>query len=256
MTIVFWQEFGILFAASLVGAAAVLPYSLRLLPKDKPLKFSMSMMFLLSMLQNAVIFAIVTVLGLLAAHAIGLGAPYIKAMLAGTAAPQATGLLIALVLGAIAGGILLVADLLFLPHWPQVLRDTALKTTALENFLASIYGGVNEELLVRFFGFSALSWLILFVLHHTLVVFWISNITTTILFGLGHLPALKNLLGHMPRLMVARSLLLNAPIGLLCGWLFWTYGIEAAIIAHFSADIVYHVFGTAVLRQKLAGPVL
>jgi hypothetical protein len=46
--------------------------------------------------------------------------------------------------------------------------------------------------------------------------------------------------------------LLNAPIGLVCGWLFWTYGIEAAIIAHFCADIVYHVCGAAVLRRKLA----
>src|SRR5262249_43248571 len=58
--------------------------------------------------------------------------------------------------------------------------------------------------------------------------------------------------GSLPPLMVIRSLVLNAPIGLLCGGLFWTYGIEAAIIAHFSADIVYHVFGTFVLRRKLA----
>jgi hypothetical protein len=66
------------------------------------------------------------------------------------------------------------------------------------------------------------------------------------------LPALKGLLGNMPRLMVVRSLVLNAPVGLVCGWLFWTYGIEAAIIAHFAADIVYHLFGTLILRRKLA----
>jgi membrane protease YdiL (CAAX protease family) len=46
--------------------------------------------------------------------------------------------------------------------------------------------------------------------------------------------------------------LLNAPVGLVCAWLFWTYGIEAAIIAHFCVDIVYHVCGAAVLRRKLA----
>lgn len=34
-------------------------------------------------------------------------------------------------------------------------------------------------------------------------------------------------------------------------WLFWTYGIEAAIVAHFSADIIYHVLGTVILRRKL-----
>jgi membrane protease YdiL (CAAX protease family) len=74
-----------------------------------------------------------------------------------------------------------------------------------------------------------------------------------ILFGIGHLPALKSLLGRISPLMLARSLLLNAPIGLICGWLFWTYGIEAAIVAHFSADIVYHVFGTVVMRLRGVG---
>ena len=56
--------------------------------------------------------------------------------------------------------------------------------------------------------------------------------------------------GSMPALalMLARTLLLNAPIGLLCGWLFWRYGLEAAIVAHFSADIVYPVGGTILLR--------
>jgi hypothetical protein len=126
-----------------------------------------------------------------------------------------------------------------------------------ENFLASFYGGINEEILFRLFGLSALVWLLSLVWHTSAgapasAVFWIVNVGLAILFGIGHLPALKNLLGGMPRLMIARSLLLNFPIAIICGWLFWTYGIEAAIIAHFSADIIYHVFGTIVLRRKLA----
>jgi hypothetical protein len=248
----FWQEFGILFVASLIGTAAVLPYGLRLLPKDKPLRFSKPVLYLLSTLQGAVLFAIVVGLGLLAAHAIGLGAPYIEALLGGTAFPASTGLLAGLVLGAIAGGVLLIGDLCFLPYWPQSLRETSLRTTLLENFLASFYGGINEELLMRLFGLSALAWLLLFVVHQMTIVLWISNIVLTIVFGLGHLPALRNVTGTISRAMFLRSLLLNAPIGLLCGWLFWTYGIEAAITAHFSADIVYHVFGTVVLRRKLS----
>jgi membrane protease YdiL (CAAX protease family) len=73
-------------------------------------------------------------------------------------------------------------------------------------------------------------------------------VVTAILFGIGHLPALKSLLGTIPPLMLVRTLLLNAPVGLACGWLFWTYGIETAIVAHFSTDIIYHVGGTAMLR--------
>jgi hypothetical protein len=261
MTSIFWFEFGILFAAALIGGVAIMPYSLKLLntsAQTKPLKMSMPVVLLLSFVQTAVIFAIVTGVGLLAAHAIGFGAPLLEAALAGGVSAQAlwSAIGVAAILGAVAGAALLTADLLFLPYWPRQLVDTSLKTTLTDNFLASFYGGINEELLMRLFGLSVLAWLLSFVLHTaagapTIAALWIVNIVMTIIFGLGHLPALKNLIGEISRAMFARSLLLNAPIGLLCGWLFWTYGIEAAIVAHFSADIVYHVFGTVVMRRKL-----
>lgn len=261
MTSLFLYEFGILFAAALLGGFAVIPYSLKLLntsARSKPLKMSMPMMLLLSLLQTAVLFAIVTGVGLLAAHAIGLGAPLLEAALAGGISMQAlwSAIEIAVILGAIAGAVLLAGDLLFLPYWPKQLVDAALQTTLRDNFLASFYGGINEELLMRLFGLSVLAWLLSFAFHTTagmptLAVLWFVNVVMAILFGLGHLPALKSAAGGISRIMFARSLILNAPIGLLCGWLFWTYGIEAAIVAHFSADIIYHVFGTIVLRHKL-----
>ncbi|MDR3572167.1 MAG: CPBP family glutamic-type intramembrane protease [Candidatus Pacebacteria bacterium] len=248
MSTLFWPEFGILFLAALIGAAAVVPYGLRL-AQGKPLKFSIQVVFLLSLVQNAILFGIAIGLGLLAAHAIGLGAPYLESLLAGANIPGSAGPVIALVLGSVAGASLLIADLFFEPYWPQALREVALKTSVLENLLASLYGGVNEELLLRLFGFSALAWLLSLVTPLSTPILWVVNVVMTILFGAGHLPALKQMLGSIPRLMMIRTMFLNAPIGLLCGWLFWTYGIEAAIVAHFSTDIVYHVFGTFVLRR-------
>jgi hypothetical protein len=259
MTHIFWPEFCILFVASLVGSAAVLPYGLRLLKgSGKPLKMSIPMLILVSLLQGAVIFAIVAWLGLLVAHSIGLGAPYIETALGanGSLHSLISMLEVAIMSGALAGAVLLLADFLFLPYWPQALIDTTKKTTLLENFAASFYGGVNEEILIRLFGLSAMAWLLSKIWHTSVglptnTVLWIANVVLTVIFGIGHLPALKNLVGTISPVMFARSLLLNAPIGLLCGWLFWTYGIEAAIVAHFSADIVYHVFGTIVLQRKL-----
>jgi hypothetical protein len=247
MVINFWLEFSILFAASLVGGAAVLPYGLRLLKgSGKPLKMSVPMLMLLSFVQTAVIFAVVTAVGLLAAHAVRLGSLQLSV----------PGLEVAVTYGALAGIFLLVADLLFLPYWPKALVDTAQKTTLWENFAASFYGGINEEILMRLLGLSALVWLLSRIWHTsaglpTDAVLWVANAILAVIFGIGHLPALKNLVGTISSAMFARSLLLNAPVGLICGWLFWTYGIEAAIVAHFSADIVYHVFGTIVLRRKL-----
>lgn len=213
---------------------------------------------LLAFLQTAVLSAVVVGFGLLAAHAIGLGAPYIEAALAGGGSLQAVALMIeaAVLFGGAAGAVLLLSDLLFLPYLPEALLDTARKTTTWENLTASLYGGINEELLMRLFGFSVLAWLLSMVWHTstgspTVGAFWVANIVMTVIFALGHLPALKGVVGEVSRVMLARTLLLNAPVGLLCGWLFWTYGIEAAIVAHFSADIVYHVFGTLVLRRKI-----
>ena len=45
--------------------------------------------------------------------------------------------------------------------------------------------------------------------------------------------------GSITPLLVGRTLVLNGPIALICGWLFWRFGIEAATAAHFTADIIY-----------------
>ena len=258
----FWPEFGILFVAALFGGLAVMPYVLRLLEgsrKKKPLKMSIGALVFLAFLQTAILSAIAIGLGLLAAHATGLGAPLLDAMLVGRVTGPSVALIVqrGIVLGVLAGLFLLIADLFFLPHWPEVLLDTARKTTLWENFTASFYGGLNEEFLMRLFGLSVTAWLLSRIWHTpvgmpTGVVFWVANVIMAALFSVGHLPALKALVGTISPVMLTRTLLLNAPIGLICGWLFWYYGIEAAVIAHFSADIVYHVIGTVVLRRKLA----
>jgi hypothetical protein len=258
MATMFWFEFGILFVAALFGGLTIMPYSLRLLKastRSKPLKMSVSMLILISFLQTAVLSAIAIGIGLLTAHSIGLGAPYVEA-LAGAEKIQRVGTMLprAVALGSLGGLALVLMDIFFLPHLPLLL-ELARNTSLQENFLASFYGGINEEFLTRLFGFSIITWLLCKLWHTststpTSPVFWSANIIMAIIFGLGHLPAAKNLLGKITPLVLARTLLLNAPFGLICGWLFWHYGIEAAVVAHFSADIVYHVGGTLVLRLK------
>ena len=56
----------------------------------------------------------------------------------------------------------------------------------------------------------------------------------------GHLPAADRLWGLEP-VVVLRTLLLNGMAGVAFGWLYWKRGIEMAMLAHFSADIVLHV---------------
>src|SRR5262249_26853035 len=114
----FWSEFTILLAAALLGGLAIIPYSVRLLTSSqhKPLKFSLPTLVLLSFLQTAVLSALAIGVGLSAAHAIGLGAPYIEAALASTGSKQAIVqmLLPAIGLGVLGGTVLLLLDLFFL----------------------------------------------------------------------------------------------------------------------------------------------
>jgi hypothetical protein len=43
-----------------------------------------------------------------------------------------------------------------------------------------------------------------------------------------------------------RAILLNGVVGVATGYLYWRYGLEAAILAHFSADIVLHGIGDSI----------
>lgn len=244
----FWLAYSLLLVAALVGGIAILPYGMRLAresAKKKTLKVSKKVLYLLSFLQNAVLFAVVIACGLLVSHQIGLNPMMISHL------PTA------LFLGVVAGSLLLILDIWFLPHLPEKLLTTALRTTQLENFMASFYGGINEELLMRLFGLSAIAWLLARIWHTTsgsptTGVFWVANILLAVLFALGHLPALKALVSNITPVLLMRTLVLNMAVGLVCGWLFWNYGIVSAMLAHFAADIVYHVGGTYVLRLKFA----
>lgn len=143
MTRFFWSEFAILLAAALLGGLAIIPYSVRLLTlsQRRPLKFPLPTLLLLSFFQTAVLSALAIGVGLSAAHAIGLGAPYIEAGLAGTGSKQAVVqiLLPAIGFGVLGGAVLLLLDLFFLRYWPPELVDFAQRTTLWENLLASFY---------------------------------------------------------------------------------------------------------------------
>ena len=75
---------------------------------------------------------------------------------------------------------------------------------------------------------------------YSVSIIWISIVLTAIIFGFGHLAAAAAIAELTP-LFITRTLLLNGIAGVFFGWLFFKRGLEYAIIAHFSADIVLQV---------------
>jgi Type II CAAX prenyl endopeptidase Rce1-like len=204
-----WAEFAIFYAGALLGAVAIASYGLRLIAQSgRALEISPRRLLLLSLAQNAALFAIIVALGLLAARAVGLGAPYVGAALGGADPEHSLGemLMWSIGLGGAGGALLLTIDLALLPRLPALL-DLTRKTSLWENFTASFYGGLNEELLFRLLGLSGTAWLLSRAWHTPSdgpsdTALWSANAIMAVLFGLGHLPATMAITGSITPLLV------------------------------------------------------
>ena len=116
-----------------------------------------------------------------------------------------------------------------------------------KRLLASFYGGLDEEILMRLFLVSGLVWILSRFWQNTRGMpangaYWTAILLAALLFGLGHLPATKNITPLTPMLVI-RAITLNGIAGIAFGWLYWQYGLEAAMLSHFCADILLHVLG-------------
>ena len=260
----FWPEFAILFGAALIGIACVTPYTLELTADAvnkarERMHQPMWVLVLLQSAQSAVLLGVATGLGLLIAHHIGLGAPLLEGLLAGKDVTAQALAMIApsLIVGVVSASVLLILEItVFWPRLPQSMRDHFPIPALWKRLLASFYGGIDEEILLRLFLLSLLAWLIGFAWHlpdgsPTLGAFWLANIIAAVIFGLGHLPATAALVKLTP-LLIGRAILLNGIVGVATGWLFWQYGLEAAMLAHFSADIVLHGSGDSIAKAMRA----
>jgi membrane protease YdiL (CAAX protease family) len=113
-----------------------------------------------------------------------------------------------------------------------------------KGFLAAFYGGIAEEIVFRLFLMTLFVWISSKFTktrdgRPTSIGIWVSIILSSVIFGLGHLGITSGLITITP-IVIFRAVLLNG-VSVIFGWLYWKKGLESAIIAHFSADIVVHV---------------
>ncbi|PDW03988.1 CPBP family intramembrane glutamic endopeptidase [Candidatus Viridilinea mediisalina] len=114
-----------------------------------------------------------------------------------------------------------------------------------------LYGGITEELLLRWGFMSLLVWMGWRVFQrgtgvpHAALV-WTAIIVAAIAFGVGHLPAMASIVVLTP-LIIVRTILLNALAGIYFGWLFWRYNLETAMVSHASFHVGMFVISLGVL---------
>ena len=145
---------------------------------------------------------------------------------------------------AVIGGLaLILPDLLFFgKHIPPIMDLYAVKPTVPYLIATVTYGAVIEEIMLRLFMMT----LIAFVLHRLFdrkaehpntAILVVSNVISALLFAAGHLPFTFVLLGSTP-MIIARCFLLNGIFGLLFGYLYRTYGLRYAMLAHGGCHVV------------------
>ncbi|MAM62028.1 CPBP family glutamic-type intramembrane protease [Maritimibacter sp. UBA3975] len=183
----------------------------------------------LLMFQPAILMGLGVALGVGLSGRVGLHS-WLTARMRGEAAVfPAVWLPICLGLG---GGVLIaLADWLF--FWLRG-ADGGLTIPTVPGALAALtYGGIVEELMLRYGLLTALFWAAWKIGRQTLrpVVAWVLIAVVAVLFGLGHLPAMMTL-GPLDAALIARTILLNAALGLVYGWLYWRRGLEARMVAH------------------------
>jgi len=256
-TIINWRVFFILWIASVLAIIAILPYVLDLQSGmlerlDLPIPFPL--LIILQVIQNGLLFAVCIFFGMLLAKRIGLGTPILDSVTRGESVFDKLRVFLPISIGLGILASLLIIGLDIYIFQPALIRELGEKANALnltaqpaawKGFLASFYGGIAEENLLRLFAMSTLAWLGSFINKTkdgkpTNIIFWIANIVAAVLFGIGHLPTAA-LIVPLTMLVVLRTVLLNAVGGIMFGWLFQKHGLESAMVAHFSADIVLHV---------------
>lgn len=234
-----WKLLALMFAIGLPGVVAVAWLVTPTLLAGRELPAPLDVVVIATAIQSAVLLAIAAAIGAWLAPRVGLHAPLLEAWLTGRStstvlqAQWLPGLI-----GAAFGAGLLHAFVLLAPEPLSALQDR----TSMPLLARVLYGGLTEEVLVRWGLMTLLLWLFWRVVQGgvgepSAAIAWAAIIVSALVFGLAHLPTVSALLGELRGAVPVYVVFANAAFGLVAGFLYWRHGLEAAAIAHVGAHL-------------------
>lgn len=242
----FARRFGATLSAGVPGILAISAYVyLTTPPTAVPAGLSLSLLAVSAAVNSLVLLAVACLVGTYTAPRVGLRSFLADWTGAGDGVWQRLRPQVRLSVGlGVVGGILIVLlDVALAPFVAQDLpqsavgaTDSAVVDVAAYAPVRFLYGGVTEELLLRYGLMSGLAFVGRVLTGRRSSgpgpgVMWTAVVISAVLFGVGHLPALAQSVELTPAL-VARTVLLNAIAGVLFGWLYWRRSLEAAMLSH------------------------
>lgn len=200
----------------------------------------------IQVVQGGVLMFVAALLGARVGPSLGLHSPLMSAWVAeGRARASARSAGVSALVGLMTGGAIVALDWGFQGVMPPLPEALATRLEPWKGFLASFYGGVGEELLMRMGLMTILSWVTGRLLRRPAASpgaapLLVGIVLAAVVFGLAHLPAAATIWPLSP-VVVVRTLVLNSVGGVVFGMLFWRRGLEYAMGAHFCTDLVLHV---------------
>lgn len=249
--------FLIFWFASVIGAIAVTPYQFTMLKgkieedrKNNPTKKipATPVLMLISLFQSIVLLGVASYVGTRFAPKVDLHWWLLDNWLLGEEIPYSLPIMtiVAIIIGLLCSILIIVLDIIFAKKMPKIDIDFPSRKQSL---LASLYGGISEEVLLRLFTMTLIVYLASLIgLGDS--SYWVGIILAALLFGLGHLPAAIQAIGKT-KIVIVRTILLNMIPGIIFGYLYWKYGIEIAMMTHFATDIGLHVLFGPWYRSKI-----
>lgn len=201
---------------------------------------------LLGLIQPTVLLALAVFSGVMLAQRVGLSSPFAEALVTRHPAwPALKAQLPPAVVGGAIGGaaILVLAAVSKLMLTADVIQRLHEFGNLLPLPTRLLYGGLTEELLLRWGLMTFLVWVIWRLAQRrqpkpTTTTFVAAILLSSIMFAIGHLPIAIMLVGERTFSIIFFVVLANSAFGLVAGYLYWKYGLESAMIAHMLVHVV------------------
>lgn len=243
----------ILFGLGLLGILSMLTMDIPLPPEAEAVlkgRFTPQQIKLLTLINPTILLVIAVIIGTLLYQKVNLSAPLVESFV-GVKMGELTlyGILKYGIIGGLLSGVLLsLTAYIFTPILPEefVALGESIKPSLAARFL---YGGITEEILMRFGLMTTVVWLVSKIFKGTPPkVYWIGIIVCSLVFALGHFPIAFQAVENPSTLLLLYILTGNSIGGFIFAVLYWKKGLESAFIAHISTHVVMLVLEPLLLN--------
>ncbi|MDR2119400.1 MAG: CPBP family intramembrane metalloprotease [Tannerella sp.] len=220
-----------LFLLGFTGILSLLTVSIPF-PEEALKIFSPAALKLLSLIQPSVLLLVAVVTGTALYEKVGLSVPTISSLLK-IETPRIrffSQFKHGALFGIAASLLVMIISFIFSSAIPDEPVGNKMELTPIARFC---YGGITEELLMRFGFMTFIVWIVSRITKKLNRATCLTGIVVSaLLFALGHFPVVFVVIPHPTVWLLAYILIGNSIAGIAFGWLYWKKGLESAFVAH------------------------